>query len=123
AQFGFPTTGELIEEGRTVQYTQRARFEWHPENAGGPYEVLLGRLGADFADARAAAGEAPFQRQSRPANAALRYFAETGHALAPPLQSYWERQGGLPVFGYPLSEPCTAKNPSNGQTYLDQYFE
>src|SRR5215210_461091 len=28
AQFGFPITDELSEDGRTVQYTERARFEW-----------------------------------------------------------------------------------------------
>jgi hypothetical protein len=28
-----------------VQYFQRARFEYHPEHAGTPYEVQLGLLG------------------------------------------------------------------------------
>jgi hypothetical protein len=28
-----------------VQYFERARFEWHPDNIGTPYEVLLGLLG------------------------------------------------------------------------------
>ena len=57
AQFGLP----LTEEGRetltppdpttgaatplTVQYFERARLEYHPENAGTPYEVLLGQFG------------------------------------------------------------------------------
>ena len=51
AQFGYPLTEELVEtsatDGKeyTVQYFERARFEWHPENAGTPYEVLLGQLG------------------------------------------------------------------------------
>jgi len=30
----------------TVQYFERARFEFHPEAAGTPYEVQLGLLGA-----------------------------------------------------------------------------
>src|SRR5690349_8537609 len=29
AAFGFPVTDELTEDGRTVQYTERARFEFH----------------------------------------------------------------------------------------------
>jgi polysaccharide biosynthesis protein PslG len=35
------------EDGKTyvVQYFERNRFEWHPENRGTPYEVLLGALG------------------------------------------------------------------------------
>ncbi len=28
----------------TVQYFERARFEWHPENPA-PYDVLLGQFG------------------------------------------------------------------------------
>jgi hypothetical protein len=34
----------------TVQYFERARFEWHPDLSGTPYEVLLGRLGAEHID-------------------------------------------------------------------------
>jgi hypothetical protein len=30
---------------RVVQYFERARFEYFPENAGTPYEVQLGLLG------------------------------------------------------------------------------
>ena len=29
----------------TVQYFERARFEWHPTDAGGPDEVQLGLIG------------------------------------------------------------------------------
>jgi hypothetical protein len=123
AQFGFPITPELTEEGRTVQYTERARLEWHPENRGTPSEVLLGRLGADIADARTSAGEAPFQRQPRPASTTGTYFPETGHTLAPQLRGYWESHGGLPVFGYPLSEAFMERNPADGKTYLVQYCE
>jgi hypothetical protein len=44
--FGYPLTGELREDERTVQYFERAVFEWHPQNDD-PYKVLLRRLGAD----------------------------------------------------------------------------
>jgi hypothetical protein len=33
------------ENGRPVQYFERNRFEYHAENAGTRYEVLLGLLG------------------------------------------------------------------------------
>jgi hypothetical protein len=49
---GYPISEEFQENGMTVQYFERARFEWHPENAGTPYVVLLGRLGADAWAAR-----------------------------------------------------------------------
>lgn len=51
ASHGYPISEEFEEvspdDGRMyiVQYFQRSRFEWHPENRGTPYEVLLGLLG------------------------------------------------------------------------------
>jgi Tol biopolymer transport system component len=119
-QLGYPITPELIEEGRTVQYTQRARFEWHPENKGTPYEVLLGRLGADMAEARA--GEAPFRRIARPTSGNLLYFPETGHTVGAQFRGLWEL-GGIQGFGYPLSEPFREVSPTDGKEYLVQYFE
>ena len=48
AQFGYPLSEEMQEtlDGKTytVQYTERARFERHPENQP-PYTVLLGQFG------------------------------------------------------------------------------
>ena len=44
--FGYPLTNELVEDGRTAQYFERAVMEWRPENDD-PYKVLLRRLGAD----------------------------------------------------------------------------
>jgi hypothetical protein len=48
-QFGYPISEvvtETLEDGKTyrVQYFERARFEWHPENPA-PYDVLLGQFG------------------------------------------------------------------------------
>jgi hypothetical protein len=54
ALFGYPISNELQEQNPadgktyTVQYFQRNRFEYHPENAGTPYDVLLGLLGRDY---------------------------------------------------------------------------
>jgi hypothetical protein len=49
AQFGYPLTEEItetLEDGQsyTVQYFERARFEYHPGNQP-PYDVLLGQFG------------------------------------------------------------------------------
>jgi polysaccharide biosynthesis protein PslG len=52
-QFGFPISQPFMEaskdDGKTylVQYFERQRFEYHPENKGTRFEVLLGRLGAE----------------------------------------------------------------------------
>lgn len=45
--FGFPISEEFSEGGYTVQYFERARMEYHLENVGTPYAILLGRIGAD----------------------------------------------------------------------------
>ena len=54
ALFGYPISEEFTdpETGLTIQYFERAVFEYHPENAGTPYEVLLRRLGAEVLAAR-----------------------------------------------------------------------
>ncbi len=94
------------------------RLEFHPEHAGGPYEVQLGqfgrrifreRLGHD-ADPRAA----PIAGQA--------YFSETGHNVDPRFFDYWQRNGGVDQFGYPLSEEF-AEQLEDGRTYRVQYFE
>ncbi len=48
ALFGYPISEEFTDPttGYTVQYFERARFEYHPENSE-PYTILLGRLTAD----------------------------------------------------------------------------
>jgi hypothetical protein len=53
----------------------------------------------------------------------LLYFPQTGHAIGQQLQAYWQTHGGIPVFGYPLSEAFDEKSPTDGKTYLVQYFE
>ncbi len=36
---------------------------------------------------------------------------------------YWQNNGGLAVFGYPITEARDEVNADTGQTYLTQYFE
>ena len=54
--FGYPISEEFHEwdpsagQVYLVQYFERARFEYHPENVGTPYEVLLGALGRQLLD-------------------------------------------------------------------------
>jgi hypothetical protein len=128
AQFGYPITEEFAEknatDGRvyTVQYFQRNRFESHPENAGTPYQVLLGLLGRTVTTALTEEQRAAFSRL-QPGPGGARFFPATGHSLAPDFRAYWEGHGGLAVYGYPISEPFTETSPTDGQPYLVQYFE
>ena len=38
-------------------------------------------------------------------------------------RQYWEQNGGLAVFGYPISAATNEMNRDTGQTYLTQWFE
>jgi hypothetical protein len=58
ALFGLPLSEPTMEKSATdggtylTQYYERARFEFHPENAGTQYEVLLGLLGRELSGIR-----------------------------------------------------------------------
>jgi len=51
-EWGYPLTEEFSENGVTVQYFERARFEWHPGSNPQHYDVLLGRVAAELFDLR-----------------------------------------------------------------------
>ena len=51
------------------------------------------------------------------------YFPQTGHYLSNGFETFWEQSGGLPVFGYPLTEEFSEPNPDTGASYTVQYFE
>ncbi|HEX9373829.1 MAG TPA: hypothetical protein VF897_22650, partial [Roseiflexaceae bacterium] len=133
--FGYPIAAQRQEQTEAGQLAaqrfERARLELHPENQP-PYDVLLGRLGADL-----------LARQGRDWAAspkgdptAPHYFAETGHAIAPQFWAYWSSHGlefdgqagtsfqeSLALFGMPLSEAQVETNPTDGKPYLTQWFE
>ena len=138
--FGYPLTEEFLQmsrsdgddgpEPRSTQYTERQRFEWHPENAGTPYEVLLGRLGVDLLAEQGRNWTAFLQADP----AAPHYMPETGHAIDGRFHPYWSGHGldmgddgvsfreSLALFGYPISPAMTETN-ADGDTVLTQYFE
>ncbi|MDI3339721.1 MAG: N-acetylmuramoyl-L-alanine amidase [Sphaerobacter sp.] len=127
-RFGYPLTEPYYEtspiDGRPllVQYFERARFEHHPEYAGTPYEVLLGLLGREITAGRE--GEAPFRPLPSATPGPDRdFFPETGHTLAYGFRDYWYRNGGLPIFGYPISEEFQERSKTDGQVHTVQYFE
>jgi hypothetical protein len=117
--FGYPLTEEFQEDGFTVQYFERAEFEWHPGAWPQRYDVLLTRLGSQVMGSVPV--EAVTERTS--AGSGCRLFAETGHDLCGGFQGFWNAFGGLPVFGLPISQEFQEQNPDNGQTYTVQYFE
>jgi hypothetical protein len=116
-----------------VQFTERQRFEYHPEFAGTPYETELGRLGYESAERAGLLASAPFQPHpaGTTSDANCTFFAETGHRLCAGFKAYWQSHGlefgdagisyreSLALFGYPLSEEFV--DPASG--LVVQYFE
>jgi spore germination protein len=135
--FGFPQTEEFTElnadtmRDHTVQYFERQRYEHHPEHAGTPYEVLLGRLGHEDAGRRGLLSHSAFTGTTPINEASCYYFEVTGHNACGAFLNYWRSYGlnfgdagvsfreSLALFGYPISEEFT--DPDTGLTV--QYFE
>ena len=124
--YGFPITEQLVENGRTVQYFERQRLEFFPENPP-QFQVQGGLLGRQIAEQRGLTGTPPFQPAPVFANPPCLHFTETAHNLCFGFRSSWERNGALPVFGFPISEEFTETNPpppaGDGKPHTVQYFE
>lgn len=117
--FGYPTTELRVEtnnDGWTgpTQWFERDRLEDH-----GSIGVLAGRLGSALLDMQ----NRPWQSFPQVDNApdGCLYFERTRHSLCEPFKSYWERNGGLERFGYPITEPFFDQPGDWSGTV--QYFE
>jgi hypothetical protein len=129
ALFGYPVSEPYdeinAEDGQRyqVQYFERARFELHPESQP-PYRVLLGRLGFSSLIGRRSGVEPvlPNPDQNPPPPECPR-FPETGYSTCAPFAAYWQRHGGLPVFGFPIVNMRQEQNETDGKSYLTQWFE
>lgn len=101
--FGYPRTEAFIENGRVVQYFQRAKLELWPENPA-PWRVQLALLGTLIYGP----GDPPISNPN-PGGAldynGVRYYPETGHTLYGAFRTFYNTRGGLDIFGYPTTEP------------------
>jgi hypothetical protein len=98
---GYPITEPFEQEGRQVQYFEYARLEDHPDNPGGPV-VKLSMLGERLGRSRpplTSSWVPPASEQD------VRYYPQTGHAVSGNFLSYFDQQGGLDRFGFPIAEP------------------
>lgn len=125
AQQGLPLT-ELVGEVSplnnvmyTVQYFERAVFEYHPENRP-PYNVLLSQLGT-FQYKRKYPNGVPGETPNNSSGSV--FFPETGKRLGGRFLEYWRANGGLMQQGYPISNEFVEVSELNGQPYTVQYFE
>lgn len=134
--FGFPIGPQQEEqiEGRPfqVQRFERNRLELHPENAR-PYDVLLGRLGADRLAQQGRDWQAVFARSE--SQSGCRYFPETSHNVCGDILASWRASGldldgrtgkteaeNLALFGLPISDLVTERQ-ADGQDRQVQWFE
>jgi len=46
--FGLPISQEIIDNGLVFQWFERARLEYHPEDAGTQHEIIGGLVGVEF---------------------------------------------------------------------------
>jgi hypothetical protein len=140
--FGYPVT-PMAEEYNfdlqgsfMTQWFERGRFELHPENPR-PYDVLLGRLGADVLRKMNIDWQTEPTGNQQPD---CLWFVETRHAVCDQaagmgFKSYWQTHGlefdgrrgvsydeSLALFGLPLTEPRMETN-SSGDRVLTQWFE
>lgn len=51
------------------------------------------------------------------------FFPTTGHTVSGSFLRFWAANGGVSLFGLPLSEPFNEVNPDDNKVYLTQYFE
>lgn len=104
-----------------VQWFERDRLEDHTSEGQG---VLAGRLGARLLELRGTPWETYEQVNNAPAGCT--YFEPTRHSLCEPFLSYWNNNGGLERFGYPITEPIEEElevSPTQTWTGTVQYFE
>lgn len=59
----------------------------------------------------------PFQTQAQSTES--RYFSQTGHYVSGPFRLFWEMNGGIELFGYPITEQFESANLKR----VVQYFE
>lgn len=119
AVFGYPTgpleTMTIENWSGPAQWFERDRLEDHSADGQG---VLAGRLGAERLEQQGK----PWQPGSGAGSlTGCRLFPETGYYACGGFLRYWERNGGLMRFGYPITAEFTAE--LEGKTYTVQYFE
>jgi len=114
-RYGYPITEAYVDPQTKllVQYFQRARLEWHPNNPD-PYKIQLGLLG-DELDKRTPPIPVPQIPSASDPN--CQYFPETSHTACLKFMEHWQKTGGLDMYGYPITEYAI----ENGR--IVQYFQ
>jgi hypothetical protein len=110
--FGYPLTEQFTsKDGKTVQYFQRARFE---QDTSLPQGVRLTPLGGETYSP---------DRQMVINNAfACRMYEQTGYSVCFAFLEFFDRNGGVDQFGYPIT-PFEFHNNQIVQYFQNARFE
>ncbi len=111
--FGYPQTEPFVEDGRTVQYTDRFVLEMvNGRVQTAPLARYL--VTQEYFDPLSTQGLAP----------GARYFPSTQHSLSGRFLSWWQTHRGSALLGAPISEQVVEQNgDGSGRSYLLQWFE
>ncbi len=134
-QQGYPISGVFYERNalppagdgqlHVVQYSQRARFEYHPANQP-PYNVLLGLLGTEQYTAKYKTAPDPDATYYNSRDD-CETFPQTGFKICGRFLEYWRSNGGLAQQGYPISAVFMEQNApapaGDGKVHRVQYFQ
>jgi hypothetical protein len=117
--FGKPIGPEMVDpsSGLRYQWFERALLKELPQFNITGWGIQGDRLGATATRDIVFPTQVPFI-----SNDSARYFQETSHSLRGRFLDFWNRNNGLLVLGYPISEEIQETLP-NQQRYLVQYFE
>jgi hypothetical protein len=109
----FVVTGDVGAYGGRPD-TQAGVLVWQQGAAADRMEVHAAALAAVLPSAR---------RTPDASGSDAAYFPVTGHSLRQGFRYFWERNGGLPVFGYPLTEEFQQRNADTGAMHTVQFIE
>lgn len=117
--FGYPITDEFTAPGSSpvaglrVQYFQKTRFEYHPNELPGN-QVQIANLGSDIFSLEDPGLPLLVLPKNHPE---CRYYAETGNQICMAFLNFYDKHGGRIQFGLPVSNIVTVNSR------LVQYFE
>ena len=96
------------------QLFERARLTYEPALRDGPASVQIALLGRALVAPETGPAEQPAE--------GARFFAETGRNVRQPFADFWQTNGGLPIFGLPLTPEAPGVD-SAGNPVIHQIFE
>jgi hypothetical protein len=102
ARYGQPITNKYLDKnlGLTVQYFEKARMEFHPGNPPA-FQVQLGLIGQEVGTSQL---PIPIEKIPAPNDPTCRYYVVTGHTVCHAFLEFYDQNGGLNMFGYPITE-------------------